>query len=729
MSLENKDSTQISGNQTSGNRTGDDSLFKYMIDDETEQGYRFWFSGDRDNDVYLTSSKQFDDSKAWISVSPEELEGLMELADEFAQCKDVINSYFFCDNDLSEENSQIESLILHYIKSLLDFLNSAVNSYQSASASFYGYCRVLEELLFLNGKRDKFKDNYEIPVTHPMICMEGYVGAGDRYELENYFNNSKLELKCAERTMLNSIIEAKNRNRYRIKLFGSNKVYEIEQNKEPSSNQKKYTAVAFHNRTGNTQIPAIRLWEKICDYNERHQDLRENIKLAYFGELTDSDNLKENCLRNKINLELVKFEQKKGLGNYFFVPIKEPEKDAANDIYNLLHMADLERLFNTYHIVLFLDMNCFYRQNQEDKSVEEKNVLAKCEWYFQRAASLKKFKSKAFYYRQIYDSAGLWLNSYRNETSGTYEFDEALYHAIDIVPKRKAEVYLYIGCGEKIAGKDLRYYNVCNDEYYDGKRLIVYKYSLDKKEDVDKSYDEYLNLPKQVPLQIRINFWRIVKSISNSFYQVINDGLFEAVHMDFNCLKEIVCILEFTNVSIKDETKISFYLEGNEEDVLYRQAMEQIMHVVLKYAFGNDGLACIRKYFRDMIVHYIITNSRSIEELVFAYLLSSNQLSNITFSKMEWKELPKDQTFLRQNTNLFKTRKTFYTVIESLAELKLRSMEDTTRYLVDGYRRSFCPDINEINFCRMLSEINHCCEEWGYTNSRLYENSKIKTNS
>ena len=79
------------------------------------------------------------------------------------------------------------------------------------------------------------------------------------------------------------------------------------------------------------------------------------------------------------------------------------------------------------------------------------------------------------------------------------------------------DVYLYISQGKRIAGKNLLSRNICNDERYNGKRLLVYKASGEQEESVDESLKFMDESRRRAGFAIYIDLWRLTKSVGDSF--------------------------------------------------------------------------------------------------------------------------------------------------------------------------------------------------------------------
>lgn len=706
------------------NNMRQDVFFRYDVLPDQSDIFRFYFGCNDSNYALVSSYHTFygEANEPVILVSPEELRLLKGLANTFSKGIKLTDS--------SEDNGQVEDFLSQYFQVLLAVFESTSDSLGVYSSRFRGYSRLLESLLFLNAQRLKSENQYLVSAVHPIVLMQDYVAVLTEREVDIYLESRKDEAdktdteKDIEERILSSVCKVK--NRHRLQLMRPNQVYELMVEKEDPF---YLIAVPFGVKKGNTKIPAIRLYEKIISYQDSHReffDQLSEIKIACFGKLTDPEFLQDLCRKRGISQEisLTCFEPEKEFGEYLF-----KTSDGSNELYDLLHEADLEALFRAYHIVLFLDLSCLYRQYQEQKTVEEKSTFINCQWYWSRSEQFRRFKSKAVYYQMIYDCISMWLNSYQKDYTGKYEFSNDLFQAIDMACKDNADVYLYLGYGKQIAGRKLHYFNLCNDEYYDGKQLIVYKFASETIEDADKYYISFFKEENDfLQLNITINLWKIIKSIDNSFYQEVLD-LLSQTDPDFGVerIMEISCVLNCSNILNGTELKVSYYLQScREESSACQEMLEQIMEVILTQAFGLNPLDCISTYFKTLIIHYIVSHSTRIEELIFAYLFSANQFSAVTVCKADWQQKNKEYIDPLDKSSVFKVQNTLYSVIRRLADLRLRNIEDRTEYFVEGFRRSYCPDMSESVFRTMMDNIHQCCEEWGYSDSRLSANSKIE---
>lgn len=628
-----------------------------------------------------------------------------------------------------ESGKQLEDLFRMYAELVYELLSRAVSTYGGMSSDFAGYRSALDGLLFFNSIRIKKENRYLIPENHPIMLMHSYVEKLLEGEPNQQEDN-------ASKDILRAILDCKNRRRKQFRIYSYNQVYQVVDRSRWSF--EFYDAIPFVENKRGTAIQAIRLIGKIESYLKSHETNDNRLKkltIACFGELQGKEELIAVCAAQGIDLSIKTFHHERtGSEPYLFA--------CGDEMYSLSYQQDLEQLFAAYEIVLLLDLNCFFTQRQEEKSVSEQNPETICGWYLDRARECESFKDKAAYYQMIYNYAGMWLNTYESDRSAQYEFDEKLFLSLQTVKKPRTDVYLYISHGDKIAGRSLHDYNICNDEFYDGHPIIVYKFASESNE--ENAFKAFLNagedaetqgIPvKEVPLgmiSVRVDCWKVIKSISNDYYkdiirQMDQNNSFDPQKMSemINYFRNTSCILECGKLDEQRNMEISYHMHygwGAPEDVkqTLQETVEAIMKAVLTYAFGKGSMVCVRRFLRELLARSIVTNAGNMSALLIAHLLSKGEY--ITYSLEQGKE----NTDAYSAEGSFKVRKTFYTLIEKLADLRLRSIPDREGYYINSFRREVCPELGEEEFRKALEQIKRCCEEFGYGDTRLHMNSVL----
>lgn len=646
---------------------------------------------------------------------------LEKLASKCAIWKQKVDERFFANN--AEE---LEVTFKLFFDVLIEAMERAVLTLKRGSSDFQVYCKVVKGLLFLNSLGIRSESLYLLPKNHPIILMQRYV--------EWLTNQEVIELPASNVTevgkkMIEQIIETKNQNRLKFYLYSMNKVYGVD---ATNKRESFYCSVPFKKIKANTEIPAVRIWQKVLNTSDR---LRKEsnipkeevvtVYVAVFGELLEEEILQELCALNQVEVQINHFRKMYNRGGFFFEYYKPDEKDAKSksgnvtEFYDLLYSPDLDALFAKYSLVLLLDLNCFYEQRQNLKDIHEKNELVNCHWYMERASQFKAFKDKAACYQLIFNVVSEWLNSYNNDMSSKYEFNERLYYSLLDNINDSSDVYLYIRHGNKIAGKSLLNNNVCSDEYYDGRQLIVYKFIADKGQDNSKEYHDFLKEGKNH--RVRINIWKILKSINNSYFK---DFITDYINANGNaaCAKAIrqlessYCILDYEEL-LNGKKELSYCLQVHDKlEQNVKRVLEELMEVILKYTLENKSIICVHNYFKNLIMQSIISNSNNVLDIIFAYLLSKEEFKELKLIKKE--DIP-----ISHEGTCFAVRKTIQSIIENLSTLGLRGMEDRAGYFVNDFRREICPKVDVDDFKNIIKKINDCCTTFQHTGSQLYVNS------
>lgn len=695
--------------------------YQYAEDDSLK---KMWFN------KQLPSEEIFENESFTENSLQEGLQGeefFLE-QDEMKHITGFMDAYSSVD---VESGEQLEGLFMQYAELVYELLSRAVSTYGGMSSDFAGYRSALDGLLLFNSIRIKKENRYLIPENHPIMLMHSYV----EKLLEGEPDKQKDD---ASKDILKAILDCKNRHRKQFNIYSYNQVYQVVDGSRWSF--EFYDAIPFVENDRGTAIQAIRLIGKIESYRKTHEteDNRlEKLTIACFGELQGEEELVAVCAAQGIALSIRTFRhERKGSEPYLFA--------YEDEMYSLSYQQDLEQLFAAYEIVLFLDLNCFFTQRQEEKSVSEKNPQTICEWYIERARECESFKDKAMYYQMIYNYAGMWLNTYESDRSAQYEFDEKLFLSLQTVKKPKTDVYLYISHGDKIAGRSLHDYNICNDEFYDGQQIIVYKFASESNE--ENAFKAFLNAgedaeTQEIPVKnnptgiifVRVDCWKVIKSISNDYYkdiirQMDKNNSFDLPKMSemINYFRKTSCILECHRLNEQRNMKITYHMHydwGTPKDKHVNQTleatMEAIMKAVLTYAFGKGSMVCVRRFLKELLARSIVTNAGNMSALLIAHLLSKGEY--ITYN-LESGNKDADTYFAEGS---FKVRKTFYTLIEKLADLRLRSIPDREGYYVNSFRREVCPELEEEEFRKALGQIECCCVEFGYGDTRLHMNSVL----
>lgn len=616
-----------------------------------------------------------------------------------------------------------EQVLADYFSTLLDLLNSAEEERSASRAGASDYSRGVEELYLLGCERNRNTNSYMIPTWHPVRVMNRLV----EQDLEQILSKTA----GTRREVLDAVFAAQNRNRQQIKLFCRNQVYEALAEEADSPAE----ACVFRQREGNTDIPYLRIWEKIHSFLKNHrmqEDASEQkeIRIAVFGELSGGSDSVEKLLAPGIRISWIRFENVPAMGELYF------QEETGERLFDLSNLDDTRELAGQYDIILFLDINCLYRQWQGKKTVEERNIRSYAKWCLDRSTARGDFKEKAAYYRSIYHYTGLWLNSLRQSSSSSFEFDAELFRNLMTVSEERADIYLYIREGSSIASHNLKHSSVCNDEYYAGRRLLVYKLAKTDEEAFNSEYKKFLEdsrreMKEEGHRRVFLNFWKILKSVGNDYCSaflaevsskmgISEEGLIKG-------LNQSVLMLQYEINGEEKRIDIHYGAALWEQDLderqkkIFRDEMEELSEAILDFALNTGGMYCVKRYFRELLIHSVIVNADSVSDLVFAHLWSQ-----------PWMEIRKGKKTsavpLQEQDGHFgrhKLHRTIFVTIERLENLRMRRVPDMRGYFTNTFRGMVCPEVKEDNFERTLHCIADCCEKFDYTGSSLYLNSTL----
>lgn len=641
------------------------------------------------------------------------------------------------DDEQDVMSKAFEQRLKRYFDILIELLETAMKKQSSGSRDSLLYSQAVEELYLINCERVRRENSYRIFRNHPMLLINKRLDAEVDEMLKEKEKAAKGSLARTEFEILQSVFTAKKKNRCRVKLYSRNSVYETRWG-ESIDGLDYICARPFEQSKDNTEIPVIRIWEKIKNYKELHGRDINTIHIAVFG------NQKEQPLYNEVLEKLSEvrinwtfFRHEPMTGEYFFA-------DNNGDLYDLLNMTDLQELTAKYEIISFLDQNCFYRQGQAEKDEKEKGADTICRWNFERSQAQKKFKDKAAYYQVIYNRVGQWLNAFDKAKSASFEFDERLYRNLIAVPKENSDIYLYLRYGDRIGRYDLSYNGICNDEYYNGIPLTVCRLTKFDMQQFNEDYRAFLEErgkskeSSENKLSAPIRFWKLIKSISNEYCDMI---LLKFGEEDAEQLKHLI---KFMNESylvlgycINDrDEKIDIQYELQMPGTVGCQELQTVMKntvsTILKFAFGSEELYCMNRYFERLLIHSVISNADDVGDLIFAYWIATHWY---TTERLEEGQIPwwkagnteKDpaENLSNGQINRFKVRKTIFSAIKQLADMRIRDLPDMDEYFSASFHGRVCPEVSDENLKKTFQGIRDYCKNLQYTGSYLYLNSGI----
>lgn len=643
------------------------------------------------------------------------LEQVAEMPTEFRDSIARVYNGFFRISEMDRNST--EQVIADYFSTLVEFLKTAEEERSAFREGTVDYSRAVEELYLLGCERNKNTNSYFIPVWHPVRVMNVLV----ERDLANLLSKEE----GVRRSVLEAVFDAQNKKRRQIKLFCRNQVYET----SAEAQNGPAEACVFRQKEGNTDIRFLRIWEKVHSFQGSHPG-QKKIEIAVFGKLSGDEESVEKLLEPDIEISWNCFENTPSMGEYYF------QDTLKEQIFDLSNLDDTRELARKYHIILFLDINCLYRQWQTEKTVDERNIRSYNKWCMDRSASQEGFKEKAAYYRSIYHNAGLWLNSLRQRNSSSFEFDAGLFQNLMAASDEGADIYIYIREGSSIASYNLEHSSVCNDEYYAGRRLLVYKLAKTNQEAFNEDYGKFLEhsreeMEEESDPHVFLNLWKILKSVGNDYCDTFRKNMSRQMNVTEDSLikglNKSVLILQYQVNAEKKLIDIDYDVvvpqgefEKEQSDILQRN-MEELSAVILNYALKDDSMYCVKRYFKELLIHSVIVNADSISNLVFAHLLSQPWIDiRLRKEHLDVRLPERDSHFGRH-----KLHRTMFVTIERLENLRMRRVPDMRGYFINTFRSIVCPEVDEDNFEQTLYCITDCCKKFRHTESSLCLNSTL----
>ncbi|MCM1261876.1 MAG: hypothetical protein NC313_04070 [Butyrivibrio sp.] len=655
--------------------------------------------------------------------------------EEFIKFKEALTLF---DDEQDVMGKSFEDHLEQYFDTLIGFMEIAFDRQNRNTEKGLLYSQVVEELYLINCEKIRKDNSYNIYSNHPILLIDKRLSN----EMDNMVTDKKRRIRTQgnEETqesvdceIIKSVFDAKKKNRRRMRLYSRNMVYEVKG--ETADVEKGFVNARIFNQSDEcTEVPIIRIWEKVRNYKELYQVNPKLINIAVFGSLKEySDDEKEvveELTGTKLNC--ISFQHEPMMGEYFF------RSNTGTEVYDLMDMNDLQMLTENYQIVLLLDLNCFYRQAQSKKEVEEKSPDTTCRWNFKRSQRCERFIDKAAIYRTIYNRIGKWINMPDSDMSAYFEFDERLYRNFVVLPEKKADIYLYLRYGANIGECNLDNNGICNDEYYDGLPLTVCRISKMDKEQFNEDYGKFINNDNNAEKEpyVSIRFWKLLKSISNEYCDAIlrkfGEGDTRKTKDIVYFLNESYLVLYYTIHSVEEKVSIRYNLESSGNISLdkfpaLQKAMLYIAKDILRYAFGEEEMYCMNNYFERLLIHSVISNSDDMGDLVFAYWIASHWYTvegQIKEEQDETQIINKNNAFLNSR-NRFKVRKTIYSMLRQLADMRMRGTSDMRSHFSASFHGEVCPEVTEDNLDRTYQSICTYCIGLNYTDGYLYMNSRL----
>lgn len=581
----------------------------------------------------------------------------------------------------------------------------------------------LEQMLTFVSCRINEENSFLVAPCHPMVSLLNYANI----RLSSRFNEIAGSLSDMDLSIRKSILEEHLKERDTFFIYGSRQVYLCSRDLKKGGSR---WAVPWDEIGCLTKISALRLIEKTTSCVRRlarNFDRNEvEVKIAHLGQLEEPESLQKYFTENpvivneksiSVQIAFTYMERMSAKGEYIFR--REGEDIKGKRIYNLSSPTDMKALFRSFDMVLFLDQSYFYKQGQERKSLAENGIENYVQWCCSEIKRQSNLERKVSFFKEIFEKSGLWMNSGALDGTGNFEFDKDLFATINRCLEPDCDVYLYISQGKRIAGKNLLSRNICNDERYNGKRLLVYKAAGEQEENVDESL-KFMMKAGEDRFAIYIDLWRLTKSVGDSFRTAffkmwglgeneIYKGIWQLKHTYLKLeLDEIepsvlrTCLL--TEESLDGITK-SFFL--NFTDCFLRNAGEETQFLY------------VQNYLEDLLVNAASARADSVEGIFLSYLMrkKSVRIENDILSK-GCRLIKREQK--KSPYALFRARRAVCSVISGLEKTRIRDMETKDDVLRYEFRPLYCEDVSEDVFFCLLKYLHGCCEELNYKESRVY---------
>lgn len=512
-------------------------------------------------------------------------------------------------------------------------------------------------------------------------------------------------------------------------------------------------AVPWKNVGTLTPIHSARLIEKVKSWVVRNcegDEIHPKVQIAYVGEIVYPDvitdyykkyPIKKNDIDIFPEIKLIHLVQKPQIDEYTYE--LQGTDIEGKKIYNLSSLSDMQEIFERFQIVLFLDESYFYKQRQSSKNLYEKGAVEYVQWCLKELrrelpyldSEEQKKRKKYYFYSQIYNRAGLWLNGYGKESTSKLEFDNSLFSTIMRAygSREPSDIYLYISKGNSIGNVILSVQSICNDERYDGKKLLVYKVTAADDNNIEGALDEMLDESDKVtdastsaelPILASIDLWKLVKSIGNDCIRVLLG------EQDNDNIVDQIALLKHTFLNVKilkennEKPQLQFYLQQSKEaDKQQQETLQEFVRAYIKICMEksedkNDFvLSYVREYLYELLVSAMVARANSVEGVFYAYLLKKRApiVERDTDIKHE-----NDVSSPVGGNQLFRARRMIYSALCGLDQLIIKDLEKRLSILKYEFRYKYCPEVDEEQFLRLLDEINRYCLEAGYVDSRLY---------
>lgn len=186
-------------------------------------------------------------------------------------------------------------------------------------------------------------------------------------------------------------------------------------------------------------------------------------------------------------------------------------------------------------------------------------------------------------------------------------------------------------------------------------------------------------------------------------------------------LRDTALVISWKNNSDDAKGRLSFTVRTSGEEA-YCVKVDNFMKEFLNAGFTSVEFPCVKEYLHRLIGDAVVSRAMDVDGILIGYLLRRNYFD----LKMSWDGVQRGSTKnFDSDSKLFEPRRMVLFVIDNLSKAWIRDYEKKEDYLMYEFRYKYCPRLSEDVLRRLLAAVNRTCEEIGYTDSRLYNHSKL----
>lgn len=583
------------------------------------------------------------------------------------------------------------------------------------------FVRQLELLMRWKGCMLSLENRLLIPRCHPMEMIAKALG-----EVLEQQGGSKLARVIMER----------NKKRYQgYTISLSDQVF---LRTSAQGNARCFELLPIQEAGGLTEISSIRFIEKVGHFLDTHhkESFPAQVRIACVGEVQKPELIEEyyreckDCeIRADVQLfRLDRVKTEEGRLLFRIAPGEKRLRAEDKRMFNLLLVSDLEILFHQFDMVFFMDEGCFYSAGQARKSLEERMVMPQLEWLHERAGNTENSAEKLILYREEYEMIGQWLNGMSTNTTARLQFSAKLFHAIHHAVTPECDVYLYISQGRKVGEVDLYHRNVCNDEDYGGRTISVYKVPGTAQKPETEAED-MRRLLENTETEVMIDVWKLLKSIDDQYRRTILEDMWEAESVQaIGMLKKAFLVFNYSMHIPEGKINCKMRLEPGAMSEAQTREVKTFLEMLFNECFYHGQDSCVNRYLRRLVSNAVIARAGNVKAILLGYLIKTGYLEQHICWNKEIEIVAagvgnRKETFADE---LFKSRRTVYSVIRNLSRYQLRDIDRREEFLMNDFRKQYCTELDKAVFGNVIGKIHEACRELGYQDSGLYAYSDLR---